>query len=858
MANEEVVLQNFAAGELSPKMLGRFELPVHKSGCRRLRNFIAETQGPARYRPGFKLVHYTRQNQEANLIPFQFNDEQSYMLEFTDQKLRFHKDEGVIVEADIAISSVTKANPGVVTTSASHGLSNGDEVFISDAGGMLELNGKSYIVANKTGTTFELTNIDGDDVDTTNYGTHTASSGVVNKIYELTTPYQEELDLFALKVAQNADVMYINHPYYEPRKLTRTAHTSWSLSLYTRTSDPFLDAKTITGVTQASPGVVTSAGHGLADGDIIIIEGIVGMTELNSRVYEVNYINANTFSLIDYITGVAVNTSSYTAYSSDGYASLQELLPSALGFYEGRLYHSGIGASPAQFIGSRSPVSTTGVPRYDDYTAGADADHAVYFTIADGEVNHVEWLMGTNRLLMAGTFGTEVRITGETLDKAITPTSVNVRPENRLGVADVTPVNKENIIIYVQRGALTVRSFEFDALADSFVSVDRNLVADHITESGIKQIAWQTGRPDILWCVRNDGKLIGLTFKSREEISGWHLHDTGDTEDDTFFSIGSMPRPNKGDQIWVVTERVVNSVQRRFVEFMTDEPNYPDLKDYYTGEANYETDYAQYVLAMQEAQKEHVHLDCALTYDGSLPGLNAGATISPSAITGDSIVITSDVNIFVNTDIGREIWKKSIDGVGTGRALITARPDAQHVTCQVIDDFDSTDEMAPGDWYITTDNLSTLDHLEGREISIVADGGEHPSATVVGGEVTLDYQASVIHVGIPYLGHLEPMSVEAGGTTGPAQAKNKHVTRVGVRFLNSAGASVGSDMYNTEEISFTDLPLQIGSSQVLYSGVKTIAFDDAWNIDKTVFIRQDKPLPCTVLFLEVWTETDND
>ncbi len=98
MAIINVNQSNFASGELSQKVWGRFGLEISKNGVERMQNFIAELQGSARFRTGTRYVNHTRLNQEAFLVPFQFNDEQSYSLEFTDGMIRFFKDEGVIVD----------------------------------------------------------------------------------------------------------------------------------------------------------------------------------------------------------------------------------------------------------------------------------------------------------------------------------------------------------------------------------------------------------------------------------------------------------------------------------------------------------------------------------------------------------------------------------------------------------------------------------------------------------------------------------------------------------------------------------------------------------------------------------------
>ena len=62
------------------------------------------------------------------------------------------------------------------------------------------------------------------------------SSGVA---YEISTPYLEA-ELFDIKFAQSADVMYLCHPNHDVRKLSRTGHTSWTLSTVSFSGSPSL------------------------------------------------------------------------------------------------------------------------------------------------------------------------------------------------------------------------------------------------------------------------------------------------------------------------------------------------------------------------------------------------------------------------------------------------------------------------------------------------------------------------------------------------------------------------------------------------------------------------------------------
>lgn len=850
MAFTNIALANFAAGELSPKVRGRFDLPIYFNGSERQKNFISETQGPARFRTGSRFVNHSRLNNIANFIPFQFNDEQSYELEFSENFMRIFTDEGFVTNTDKVITDITQANPGVVTSN-SHGYANGDEVFISTVVGMTEVNGKTFIVAGQAANTFQLTDVDGNNVNTSGFTAY-ASAGTAASIVEVATPYLEA-DLFELKFDQNADTMYLSHPNYEPRKLTRTSNTAWTLAIYARTSDPFTSEKVITGITQANPGVVTSVAHGFSDGDLVIIENVVGMTEMNGILVTVTDKAADTFKLHDR-DGTAISTSGFTAYDSAGTISNQNLLPSTVGFYEGRLAFGFAGATPEKIWISRAPT-TAGVARYDDFTSGTNADDAIItvLTPQSGKVNKVQWFAGTNRLLAIGTFGDVTKLTGSPEDEAIAPGATSAKSAAPYGCDNVMPIKRGNTIIYVQQGGLVVRSFEFDLLSDTFQAADRNLVSDHITESGVKQLAFQNGRPDILWAVRNDGVLLGLTFKSKEDVSGWHRHILGGT-DVKVLSVGVIPQSAALDQVWVVVERTINSLTRRSIEFFEDDPVWVERIDFFTDTTEGSANDTSFRNRIFEQQKDGIYVDSALTYDGSAQS----GTMTPSAITGSSIDFTSSVAVFVAGDVGREIWIKSTTGAEEGRAEITAFTSTTVVVCTVKKDFINTNAIAAGNWYLTTNSISGLDHLEGETVTIIADGGDHADKTVSSGAVTLDAQFSKVHVGLGYVGLIKSMSLEAGSAAGPGQTKFKNINRLNVKFINTLGARVGTDVFNMVNVVFRSSADDTNRPPPLFSGSRLIPYPDKVGIEKHVIIEQRKPLPCTVQMIVPHIDTSDD
>lgn len=84
--------------------------------------------------------------------------------------------------------------------------------------------------------------------------------------------------------------------------------------------------KTITGITQANPAVVTSNAHGFANDDDVILSGIVGMTELNGRRVRVANVTANTFEIKD-LFGANINSTGYGPYASGGTAARVYKIP---------------------------------------------------------------------------------------------------------------------------------------------------------------------------------------------------------------------------------------------------------------------------------------------------------------------------------------------------------------------------------------------------------------------------------------------------------------------------------------------------------------------------------------------------
>lgn len=222
------VKTSFTAGEISPRVLAREDYEKYYDGAEVIENFVPMIQGGVIARPGTRFVHEAKDSSvRAQLLNFIFNETQSYVLEFGDQYIRYFSNNGIVVESEVAITGISQATQGVVTTGASHGYQNGEHVILKFILGMVELNNMTVVVSDKTATTFKIKDVDGNYIDTSSYTAY-SSEGVACRIYETTTSYAVA-DVPDVYVAQSADVMYLVHRSYAPYKLSRTGHTNWSL-----------------------------------------------------------------------------------------------------------------------------------------------------------------------------------------------------------------------------------------------------------------------------------------------------------------------------------------------------------------------------------------------------------------------------------------------------------------------------------------------------------------------------------------------------------------------------------------------------------------------------------------------------
>lgn len=690
------LISSFNSGELSKKSDARPDLAKYYSGCRTLLGMVPYIEGKAVRIPGTYFIHEVKMpDKKSRLVPFHFSTVQAYIVEFGDLYIRFYMNDGIIM------------------------------------------------------------------------------SGV--NVYEVTSPYLEA-DLPKLKFVQSADVLYIFHPSYPTKKLTRYAHTSWTLTNFiARTQNPF----TITSATKANPCVITATFtdtvwatstyypvgsirvYGVphyyclvahtsgtfsidlakeywaimdipATGSVVHINGIVGMTELNDNFYTVIDPSDGAEVITFKLSGI--DSSAYTAYTSGGTAQKVAVgtpnnRPSCGAFFGQRLIIAGMANYPQTLYISHSAD-------YEDFTLNPDDDSAgLQYTLTSGKMDRIRWMVGEDILLLGTTGG---------IWKFIIPTTPTTSPPSavkhiHIGVQDIEPKAVGGYIFWVTRSGLSLRQLTYDFNSDKYISPDMTRLARHITlgttvaTSGITSMDYQQEPMPILWCVRADGQLLGFVADLQENVFAWFRVVT----DGLFESMAVISQDGEEDQVWVIVNRTIGGVTKRYVEFFMPH-------EFYSNIAN-----------------------CFFVHSGLS-------------------------NVY-----------------GSPTSLITG-----------------------------------LIHLAGKSVVALVDGlAQGPFTVTGGGEITLTTPGIKVHVGLPFTSDVEPMKLHAGSQLGTARGKKQRVNKVTCCFYETGkGVTVGADSGNLKEV----MDLKAGELNTIDS---QFSFSGNWGDEATLYVRQTKPLPMTILAL---------
>jgi hypothetical protein len=783
---------------------------------------------------------------------------------------------GTAISTTTAGSGIHTASTPAIINWTSHGLANGTAVGFTTTGtlpaGMTA--DTVYYVNTATTNAFQISAaVGGVSVVTTTAGSgvHTASfpytvgslvshSGTnyyciataINKtppnatywyplpagVYEIPNPYAEA-DLFDIHYVQSADVLTFVHPNYAPRELRRLGATTWVLStinfaapLSAPTDLTLTESTSATGyqytyvvTAVASDGISESVQSSSATVDSDFGTSGVYITITWNAVagasrYNVYKLQGGLYGFIGQTTSTSIiddNIAPDLSITPPVYDSVFDSAnnyPGAVSYFEQRRIFAGTNNDPQTMLMTRS-----GTEADMSYSIPTEDTDRIKFRVAAREANTIRHIVPLTQLL-ALTSAAEWRISPVNSD-VITPTTISVRPQSYVGANNVQPSIVNNTVIYCAARGGHVRELGYSWQASGFVTGDLSLRSAHLFDNlNISDMCYSKSPQPLLWFVSSSGDMLGLTYVPEQQVAAWHRHDTdGAYESCTAVAEGSE------DALYVIVKRTINSVTKRYVErFETRQIT--DLEDCF-------------------------FVDCGLSYDGT------NATATTVTVTGgstwgpaDTLTVTASSGIFVfpgTSDVGDAIVLTGTDGTQyrltilstTSSTVATARVDKVLAV--------ALRGVATAVWAFARNSVSGLSHLEGKVVSILADGAVQPQETVASGTITLDRAFTVIHVGLPYQSDLQtlPLTINIDGA---GQGRRKNINRAMLRVFQSSGIFVGPDADNLVEAKQRSAE-PYGSPPALKSDEVDVDLMPKWVNSGQVFIRQVDPLPLSVVGL---------
>lgn len=827
MANS-IIQPSFTGGELSPALYGRVDLARYQTSLKTCRNFIAQLYGGADNRPGTKYVAGVKTHSAAvRLIPFAFSTTQTYVLEFGNQYMRVYKDGGQVVYS---------------------------------------------------------------------------SGGSAGSPVEIATPWTTA-DLDDLNYTQSADVLTICHPSYAPRQISRTAHDAWTIAVFANLNGPFqeinsTESKTI--YANAATGTVTiTANFNVFDssyvGSYLYLESSPNISveawetskaisqndliKANGRVYKASSSNPSGYTRI---TGTlrpthtegkawdgtnnlegAVYRAPGSGSNSDAYVGVEwEYLHSGFGIVEITSVSNATTATatvikrlPDELVGSGNATykwafeawgntqgypssvtyyqqrmvfaNTTAQPQtvwmsktgaFPDFGTSNPTvdDDAITFTIASRQVNAIRHMIALDKLVLLTSGGEWV--VGGTDTSVITPSTVSTRIQGYRGSSLRPPIAIGNTALYLQDKGSTVRDLGYEFASDSYTGQDLTVLAAHLVEGyEITDWTYQQSPNSVVWAVRDDGVLLGMTYMREQQVVGWHRHDT-DGEVESVCCISE----NNEDAVYLAIKRTIDGSTKRYVERMQSR-FFTDIKDAF-------------------------FVDSGLTYDGRNSSATTMTLTSSGAWTYGSaatFTLTASASYFAAGDVGSEIHLTD-DDERILRLAITAYSSATVVTVTINRDV-ATElrNSATTSWSHARKTFSGLDHLEGKTVSILADGHVAPQEVVESGAITLGVAATVVHAGLPYESDFETLDLSPNAAE-TVRDKQKNIPAVNMIVRKSRGIFAGKDADNLVEYKQRAAENYDDPVEML-TGIAEVRIPSNWNKSGRVFVRQSDPLPLSIL-----------
>lgn len=659
--------------------------------------------------------------------------------------------------------------------------------------------------------------------------------------YEIVTPWLEA-DLYALQFAQQNDVVIVTHPDYPPQILSRFANDSWTIAPIAPEWPAVLDINATTTTLTLSAitgtGVTLTASAALFDADHVGSQWIIRHRRTDPSVkLALNAVATTTssslFVLGEWSCNVAVNTGGtweanavvQRSYDGSTWETLRSI--SSSGISSGTITGTEIDPCFLRIlmisIASAPPSSGSFV------LESFDPDHYSLVTVTGYTSTTV--LTVDVDFDAAATTATARWHEGAWSTYQGFPRSLSFH-QSRLFFAGTT------------RSPQTIWASIIDDYYNFRVGTDADL--------GLSFTLASDASNGIQWLVSQESLVIGTT--GSEWVLGSRSSDTGLTAES-----GTVKRNTTYGSAHIQARAVNDSTlfiqrtARKLREF-----TYSFEKDGYAAQdltllAEHITSGSILQIAVQNNPETVLY---AVTGDGFLIGLTyeRGQNVSGWFKYATEGTIESLAIVSVEGDED-EIWlaiNRTIDG-STVRYI--ERMQTGHAAALKNDSFETLSfsdssliySLAPD-----TTAVTGLDHLEGVEVAILADGSTQPRQTVTAGAITLPYAATDVVIGIPYDNALEPTYFETSDPESMSKVASKRVTRATVELWKSLGLEISGDNGTTfTQVEFRNPDDYMDTSPPIFTGVLEEYLDAGTVRQASVILRQTQPLPCNIMSLHV-------
>ncbi len=814
---------SFAGGEIAPSLYGRVDTAKYATGLRTCRNGIVMRHGGVQNRSGTRFITEVKDStKNVKLIPFIFNAAQTYMLEFGENYIRFIQNGLQTVLASATVPDWVTATQYEI----------GDIVEEPGASGTFYRANTAHLSSGA------------------NQPPNAVWTLLSSTILEIPTTYLES-ELPDLRFIQSADVITIAHPAHAPADLSRRSDINWALTdiVFAPNQGPptGLAVAGTAGSTVFTYHVTAIAASTFEESLAAIIVS-AAFTDPDAASHTITWVaptGAQEFNIYLEVNGVPgfIGIAVGTSFVNDGISpdttdsppiastvlAATNDFPTAVTNYQQRLVFANTNNDPEKVFASRTALRTnmTG-------STPQQADDAVFFTLQANRVNSIQHLIDIGTLIVF-TSGGEWEIRGNEAG-ILVPAEPNTRQHSYNGSTRLRPLVINANALYVQARGSIIRDLGFDFQADGYRGNDLTIFASHLFDN-FTLVDWdfQQIPHSVVWVVRSDGTLLGLTYVREHEIVGWHRHDT----DGTFENVAVIPNGNE-DDVYVVVRRNINGTLLRYIErFATRQVDEDGIED-------------------------SIFMDSSLSRDGNnTTAITMTLSGGPPWTALASLTLTASAPFFVSGDVGNAIHLRDATGdevrceiiAFTSTTIVTVRPHKDvPLTLQGV---------GVTTWGHAIDLLTNLSHLEAKDLSILADGfvvgspnndTYDPKFTVSGGQVTLDRPYVVIHVGLPYITDFYTLDVDfPDGET--LADKDKLIQRLTVFLETSRGLFTGAEPPTDDTVDakegLTELKVRQSESTDdpvrLSTETEDVNFEGNWNEHGRTFMRQLEPLPLAVL-----------